>query len=203
MSAVLDSSRPPVSAAVVTQASATPTRLMQLANFALFQLAWFAAVLGAAHDRPVLGTLAVVAVIAWHLSVSARPMQEAQLLAWVCALGFAIETAAVWQGHIVYASGQPIAWLPPYWMIALWGLLAIALNVTMRWMRGRPVLAAVLGAVAGPASFVSGVRLGAAHFLDSTPALITMACVWAVMMPLLIWLAVRHDGVTQPATHDV
>ena len=48
-----------------------PTRAMQLLNFALYQAAWFAGVLGAAHDAPLLGTMVVFAVIAWHLTVSA------------------------------------------------------------------------------------------------------------------------------------
>lgn len=64
-----------------------PTRAVQLSNFAVFQLAWFAAVLGAAHG--------------------ARPAQEARLVAAACLVGFAIETAIVLQGHVAYPSGQP------------------------------------------------------------------------------------------------
>ena len=66
------------------------------------------------------------------------------------------------QGHIVYPSGQPVAWRAPYWIVALWGLLATAPNVTLRWLKRRPALAAVLGAICGPASFLAGVRLGGA-----------------------------------------
>jgi hypothetical protein len=80
-------------------------------------------------------------------------------------------------------------------MVALWGLLGIALNVTLRWLKHRPVLAAVLGAVAGPLSFLSGVRLGGAAFVDRTPALVTLACTWAVLMPVLMALSDRFDGV--------
>ena len=101
---------------------------------------------------------------------------------------------------MTYASGQPVATLAPYWMVALWGLLAIALNVTMRWMKGRYLLAALLGAVVGPASFVSGVKLGGAQFIAMTPALVTMACTWALLMPALVWLSMRFDGVAVPET---
>jgi hypothetical protein len=83
-------------------------------------------------------------------------------------------------------------------MVALWGLFAIALNVTLRWLRRRYLLAAVLGAVCGPASFVAGVKLGAAQFVDRVPALAVLAVVWAVAMPLLVWLAQRFDGVGEP-----
>ena len=172
-----------------------PTPAMKMINFAVFQAAWFAVVIGAAHHRPLLGTVAAVAAVLWHLAVSARPAPEAKLVAIVSAIGFVIETIAVAAGYIGYEAGQPISWLPPYWMIAMWALLAIALNVTLRWLRGRPLLAAILGAVLGPVSYASGVRLGAAHFIDATAAAGMMACAWFVVVPLLSWLSVRFDGV--------
>ncbi len=179
-------------------APTAPTRTLQIVNFVVFQAAWFAAVLGAAHGVPLWGTAAVVAAIGWHLAVSARPRAEAKLVGIACLIGVVVETFAAMQGHIAYPSGQPVATVAPYWMVALWGLLAIALNVTMRWLRGRPWLAALLGAVAGPLAFVSGVRLGGAVFIDATPALATMACVWAVLMPVLMRLSERYDGVAVP-----
>ena len=172
-----------------------PTRTTQLINFLVFQSAWFAAVLGAAHQVPLWGTAAVLAAFAWHLSVSARPAEEAKLFAVVCVIGFVVETGNVLLGHVSYPSGQPVAGLAPYWMVALWGLLAITLNVTMRWMKGRYLLAAVLGAIAGPVSFVSGAKLGAAQFIHTTPALIIMAGTWALLMPALMRLSMRFDGV--------
>lgn len=175
-----------------------PTRAVQWTNAVLFQCAWFAAVLGAAHHRPLLGTACVVVVIAWHLAVSAGPAQEARLVALLCLIGVVVESAIVLQGHVAYPSGQPVASLAPYWIVALWGLLAIALNVTMRWLRGRLLLAAVLGAVLGPLSFSSGARLGGAQLLHPTEALMTLALVWAVLMPLLVMLATRFDGVAVP-----
>jgi len=179
-------------------AAVAPTRRLQILNFVVFQAAWFAAVLGAAHQIPLWGTACVLAAIAWHLAVSARPAQEAKLIGFACAIGLVVESAVVQQGHVRYPSGQPITWLAPYWMVALWGELAIALNVTMRWMKRRLGLAAALGAVAGPMAFASGVRLGGAQFVDTVPALAMLAGAWAVAMPVLMWLSNRFDGVAVP-----
>jgi len=179
-----------------------PGRGRQLANFAIFQAAWFAAILGAAHGAPGWACLAVAAAVAWHLSVSARPAAEAWLVALACALGAAIETFAVWQGHVAYPSGQADPRLPPGWLVALWGLLAIALNVTLRWLKGRPLLAALLGATLGPLSFVSGARLGGARFVDEPAALATLACTWAIALPLLMALSNRFDGVVVVRTKE-
>ena len=187
------------SGAVQTARSAVrPTRTIQIANVVVFQAAWFAAVLGAAHGLPLAGTACIAVAIAWHLAVSARPAQEARLVALACLIGFVVESAVVMQGHIAYPSGQPDPQFAPYWIVALWGLLAIALNVTMRWLRSRWWLAAVLGAIAGPMSFAGGVRLGGAQFIDATAALATLALVWAVLMPALVWLSIRFDGVAVP-----
>ncbi|WP_162247117.1 DUF2878 domain-containing protein [Rhizobacter sp. Root404] len=182
----------------LTGAPTAPTRGVQLANFVIFQAAWFAAVLGAAHQLPLWGTTCVIAAIAWHLGVSARPGPEAVLVALACAIGLVVESAVAMQGHVAYPSGQPVAGLAPYWMVALWGELAIALNVTMRWLKGRWWLAALLGAIGGPAAFSGGVELGGAVFIDKTAALATLACIYAVALPPLVWLGTRFDGVGMP-----
>jgi len=83
-------------------------------------------------------------------------------------------------------------------MVALGGELAIALNVTMRWMKRRLWLAALFGAIGGPAAFAAGVRLGGASFVDEKIALATLAGVYALAMPLLMWLSNRFDGVSVP-----
>ncbi|MGJ7544224.1 DUF2878 domain-containing protein [Variovorax sp. LT1R16] len=183
---------PPTSPAAI---AGRPTRTVLLANVALSQLAWFAAVLGAAHHMPLAGTLCVVAVICWHLSVSAQPGREALLVALACAIGFSVETVVALQGHVAYPSGQPDPHFAPYWMVALWGLFGIALNVSLRWLRPRLWLAALLGAIVGPVAFSSGVRLGGAAFVHTVPALFTLALVWGGVLPLLVRLSVRFDGV--------
>lgn len=193
----------PVGQSLASVGDNRPTRSLQLLNFVVVQAAWFAAILGAAHGVPLWGAAAVVVAIGWHLSVSARSIQEFKLVVIVCLIGFGIESLAAVQGHVIYPSGQPVAYLAPYWMVALWGLLAIALNVTMRWLKTRLWLASILGAVAGPVSFVSGVRLGGAHFNHAVPALVTMACTWAVLMPTLVWLSNRFDGVVVPERYAV
>ena len=178
-----------------------PSRARQLANFVVFEAAWFVCILGVAHGQTLWGTAAVVAAIGWHVAISARPAAELALVAILCAIGLVVESLVVAQGHVAYPAGQPVAWLAPYWMVALWGEFGIALNVTLRWLKRRPLLAVVLGAVFGPLSFLGGVRLGGARFVDEPAALVTLACMWAVLMPLVMWISDRFDGVATPPAH--
>jgi hypothetical protein len=43
------------------------------------------------------------------------------------------------------------------------------------------------------------VRLGGARFVDPVPALAMLACAWAVMLPVVMMLSNRFDGVAVPA----
>ena len=178
-----------------------PARGRLLANVVVFEAAWFACLLAVAHGLPVWGTAAVVAAIAWHVAISARPAMELALAGALCAIGLAAESVMVALGHVAYPAGQPVAALPPYWLVALWGEFAITLNVTLRWLKRRPWLAAALGAVFGPLSFLGGARLGAARFVDETAALVCLAMMWAVLMPLLMAVSDRLDGVILRPDH--
>lgn len=172
-----------------------PTPRHKLVNFLVFQAAWMVAVIGAARGLPLAGAAAIAGAVAWHLAVAEAPRREAQLVVAVTLLGLAFETLRLQQGDVAYPSGQPFGGLPPYWLVALWSLLAIALNVTLRWLRGRLWLAALLGLAAGPLSFMAGVRLGGARFIDERSALLSLAAGWFVLMPLLVMMARRWDGV--------
>jgi hypothetical protein len=178
-----------------------PSRGRALANFIVFEAAWFGCILGVAHGHPAWGTAAIVAAIAWHLAISARPAAELALVGALCIIGLVAESAMVALGHVAYPGGQPVAWLAPYWLVALWGEFAIALNVTLRWLKRRPLLAAALGALFGPLSFLGGVRLGAARFIDEPAALTSLAVMWALMMPLAMAASDRLDGVTLRPDH--
>ena len=178
-----------------------PSLARRLVNFAVFEAAWFACIFGVAHGQPSWGTAAVAAAIAWHVAISARPATELALIAILCAIGLVAESLVVAQGNVAYPAGQPVSWLAPYWMVALWGEFGIALNVTLRWLKRRPWLAALLGAVFGPLSFMGGVRMGGARFVDEPAALVTLVVMWAVLMPLAMWLSDRFDGVVPNAEH--
>ena len=183
-------------APVLTGGGPTPATL--IANFTVFQVTWFAAIFGAAHCIPAWSALCICCAIAWHLGVAERPSREALLVGFACVIGFVLENLQLMLGHVTFPScADGAVRLAPYWLVAMWGLLAICLNVSLRWLRRRWWLAAVLGAVGGPFSFASGVKLGAAYFVDPMPALLTIAVTWCAALPLLVWLSMRFDGVSR------
>jgi len=76
----------------------------------------------------------------------------------------------------------------------MWGLFATILNVSLRWLRGRWLIAAIAGGLGGPLAYYGGHRLGALEFGDQSAALIALAIGWAVITPILMAVATRFDG---------
>ena len=173
-----------------------------VANFVLFQCGWFACILGAAHGWPWTGTLVVAAIIAWHVLRAPQPRQEFKLVAAATAIGLVWENLMMHLGLVQFVSGKTFDALAPVWILAMWALFAITLNVSLRWLKGRWLLAVLLGAVAGPASYMAGVRMGAAVLPQTVPALIALGIGWAVLTPTLLVLARRWNGMhPAQATH--
>jgi hypothetical protein len=158
------------------------------------QLGWFACVLGAAHGVPWLGVLFTALAAIGHLLLAQRPMPELKLLASAILLGGVWESGLVDSGLLVYPNGILVPGMAPYWILALWALFAMQFNVLFGWLKGRRVLAAVLGGIAGPLSFRAGAALGAVRFPQLFPALAALSVGWAVLMPTLLALAQRWDG---------
>ena len=136
-------------------------------NVVLFQAAWFAAVLGAARGMLWLGPLAMIPTLAIHLALQEDRRGEVKLLLAAGLLGFIFDTAFVAGG--VFTPLQhlfPRPFSPP-WMICLWLNFAATLNVSMAWLRGRYLLAALFGAIGGPLAYYSGAKLGATEALPT------------------------------------
>lgn len=167
---------------------------LKVANYVLFQLGWFACVLGAAHGMPLAGPAVVAAVVAIHLSLARRPGVEAALLAACAIIGGLFDTLLLATGWVAYDNGQWIPGAAPYWIFAMWVLFAATLNLSLGWLKGRPLLAGALGAAGAPLSYVAGAELGAITLVQPLGALAMLAGGWAVLMPLLARLARHMNG---------
>ncbi|MBM4255634.1 MAG: DUF2878 domain-containing protein [Deltaproteobacteria bacterium] len=163
-----------------------------LVNIITFYLAWFACVLGAAHQYLFLGPLAVLVLLGLHFYLLAgySPVQEFRLLITAGALGLVLDSLQAFLGVFAFANVTPGRWVSPLWMVVLWIAFATTLHTSLRWLSGKYTLAAVLGAVGGPLSYYSGAKLGALVLSpDLTLSFVVMAIVWGIAMPILVWLA--------------
>jgi hypothetical protein len=164
-----------------------------IVNAAVFQIGWLCCVLAGANHLPWLGTLTALLIVAWHASRVAHPRSELLLILSAGAIGAIWDSLLVYAGWLQYPSGTLIEGTAPHWIVAMWLLFATTLNVSLRWLKYRPLLAAALGAVAGPAAYFAGYKLGGVQIPELTTAMTALALGWAVFMPLLMHLSNRLD----------
>ena len=175
-----------------------------LINVVAFKLGWLSSVIGGAQHLPWLGPLVVSVAVAVHLFRARRPGSEFVLIVSCGLVGAVFDSALVAAGWVTYPSGMFSDVLAPYWIVAMWMLFGTTINLSMRWMRNRPLLASAFGFVGGPLAYVAGHKIGGIQFVDQPAAVAMLAVGWALIMPLLMHLGERLDGVSpEPYRDDV
>ena len=168
-------------------------------NFTLFQIAWFACVLGAAHNMPWLGVFVTIGIVAWHLYQAKQAKPEIILLLIALFIG-ALFDQLMQSTHLL--TYQAHGWsdnLVPVWILALWAGFVTALNVSLRWMKMikshvKWLVMILFGAIGGPLAYMGAAKLGAVS-LNSMPAsAIALSVGWAILTPLLMFLSQKFDG---------
>jgi hypothetical protein len=165
-----------------------------LINAVVFKLAWLSALFGGTFDVPGLVLVGVLSAIAIHLWRAAEPHRELVLVIMAGLIGLAWDSLMVAAGWLSYPSGIIVPGLAPYWIVAIWMLFATTLNVTFRWLRGRFLLAALMGAIFGPLSYLAGSAAGGVELVNPVAALTSLAASWALFMPGLLAVANQLDG---------
>lgn len=168
-----------------------------LINFMLFQVSWFACVLGAANSLPWLGVLVTLVVVCWHFFQAKHMQPEITLMLTVLVIGSLYDQALLSTGLIDYVSHGWSSAFVPVWILALWLAFASILNVSLRWMREKYLLGVIFGAVGGPLAYLGAEKLGAVT-LHGVNALLALSIGWAVITPILLVLAKRFDGYVAP-----
>ncbi len=167
---------------------------LSLINYFAFNIGWLACVMWAASGQPLVGLLVAGLLIIVHLALAKRRRTEAKLLLYCAAIGTVFDSLLLATGWVSYPNGEWVPGLAPFWIVAIWVLFASTLNLSMAWLKGRIYLAALMGAVGGPLSYLGGQKLNAIYLEQPVPALIALALGWALMMPALSALAQRMNG---------
>ena len=165
---------------------------MKLINFGLFQLGWFIAIWGAAHQKLLPSMIAVALILAIHFFQARYKKEAFMLILCVMVLGPLFDQCLLSLGYIKYKS-QFSEYLVPIWIFALWGLLASTLNLSLSWLKHYKFLAMLFGLIGGPLAYIAAEKLNAIQLIG-TYALISLAIGWALLTPLFLLIAERWNG---------
>ena len=161
-------------------------------NLTLYQVGWFACVLGAAYRIPALGIWLAMALVGVHLFFANDRSGQVLLILIGFALGLVVDATLLAFGVYRFPSGMVIDSLPPPWMSVLWIQFATTLRYSFLWLSKRYSLSSLLGLVGAPLTFLAGERLGAIVFCEPRLInLIVLGFFWALAIPLLIYASDR------------
>jgi len=163
-------------------------------NFVLFQAAWFACVLGAANQMPWLALGVVLAIVAGQLFFAPQPSKELLLILSAAVIGAVVDQGFLMGNIVQYHSHGWSSAIVPVWIIALWIGFSSTLNVSLRWLRGRYVIAFLFGAIGGPMAYIAAEKLGAVTITPQTSSYIVLGLAWAFVTLLLLTLSQKFDG---------
>ncbi len=172
--------------------------LKQIANAVLFQMGWFACVMGGNSYWLLLPVGVLLIHLLWISSWAA----EGKLLLWITALGTVLDSALMLLGVFDFGSD---GLLIPLWLILLWAVLGTTLRHCLAWTAKPWWRASLLGAIGGPMSYYAGSKLAGVQLpLGLWPSMVLLAALWAAVFPLLQWRAGRllaGQSDNMPASH--
>lgn len=161
----------------------SPGNKRALFNAACFQIGWFACVLGG--DLLAIGVTAIILLAHSQLIMQAK--KEWGLLLLTALLGIALDTMWVATGVLEF---DPSTIFVPLWLVCLWIVFSTTLSHSMAWLQQRLLLAALLGAVAGPASYLAGAGLANVTIVEpAVQSIALIALAWSILFPLLLFVA--------------
>lgn len=168
----------------------TSTRLI-IFNFVAFQLLWWACVLSAKGSWETSVFCLIILLVLLHIQW-VEGWQQALPLLLTAVSGCIFDQVMYRMGYVDF--GTVTASYIPSWMIGLWFAFACTLNVSMRWLQGKPWLAVVLGFIFGPLAYLAAESLGAVQLTGSTLTLAWIALEWAIALPVLLWIRVFFNA---------
>jgi hypothetical protein len=160
-------------------------RHTQLVNYGLYQIGWFACVLGGAWQRPWTGFVIAMILVGVHLALSVERSLEVRLVVLAAAVGAVVEMIQIAAGTYRFTSGTVTDALPPPWLLGMWAQFATTFRFSLRSVITRPVPAMLFGAAGGPIAFLAGERLGAVTLLPPLAyGLLRLSVSWAIALVL-------------------
>lgn len=161
-----------------------------LVNAALFQILWFAAIMGSAKLLIWPSILGCLLLVVWQLHPKRKHAGDIKLVGVAIVLGLIIDTLLLQLNLYEFTYPFPFEGISPLWIILMWIGFALTVNHSMKWLELHPLLPALMGGIFAPLSYLAGLRLGAVEYLAG-PLLISIciSITWAIAMTILFRVA--------------
>jgi hypothetical protein len=162
----------------------------KISNVIFYETGWACCVLGAARGYPLTGGGLALLLLLAHLWLSEDRRGEIRLMSVAVLLGL-IDSGQQALGLFRFRP-DGLGLILPLWVFVIWAQFATLFHYALSWLSERYLCAFLFGAIGGPLAYGGGIRLGAAE-MGPQPlfSLTILAMIWALVVPLLVWLSGR------------
>lgn len=162
--------------------------IFKIINFIAFYIIWFACLGGALAGWPWLGPIVTIIYLIYHFIAVEDHYGEIKLVIVVSIVGLIVDTANIHFDIYQVLVANHLYPLAPMWLIALWAMFGSTFKHSLSWLRKRYFTAVFLGALAGPAAYWAGARIGLIAFPDIWHSMYVISILWAMILPLFVHL---------------
>lgn len=130
------------------------------------------------------GATGAFVLLLTHLALHPWPRHEAATIVLCGLIGLLADSLLAHSGILAFNTGFGLL---PWWLVVLWGCFAATFNQSLAFLKNRLILAALLGGIGGPLTYLAGAELGRVQFGNDTFATMTqLAIVWSLLTPTLV-----------------
>jgi len=175
--------------------------MRRLINAIGFQVGWFTCIAAVRYSLEIPALIFCGVLVGIHFFYTDTPLKDFKLSLSCVALGIVIDSSLQYFSAISFY-GWALGPLSPFWLWMVWILFALTLNSSLAFLQNKHlILSAVAGLLFGPLSYIAGTKLGAAAFDNSLSSIATLACIWMITLPLLVFISKTPLPQTE-VTHD-
>lgn len=171
--------------------------MRSLANFILFQVGWFVAVLYPGQQAALAG----LAIVAAHLVfISGFAQREFRFILMATVLGSVLDVFHQNLGVLSFPGyeGAFASGMIPAWLVMLWAVFATAINHCLYWMRHYRVVLFGMPPFAGALAYAAAEQAGTIEIGYGLWGVVAIGIGWGVIYPVLVrisqWLESIEEG---------
>jgi hypothetical protein len=136
--------------------------------------------------------LIVLALLLMHMLFHKQPILELQIVLITGLIGYCVDCILTLLGFFRFDDVQGIT---PIWLLFLWFGFCATLRQSLVFFASKQLIAIIAGAIGGSFAYIAAAHFNAVELTQ--PLLLSaasIAAVWAVLFPLLIWISQSLEG---------
>ena len=165
-------------------------KIVKTINIVFFYLIWWGTILGIRSNFDYIGPALTFLFIIVHLNIISKVKKEVILVLCCAALGLIVESFYLYfsfisyQGYLISNSS-----IPPLWIVCIWMTIALTINHSMFFLKGKWALIVICGIIFGPICYFAAMKSGIIHFYFPTKtSIFILSFICAVNFSLMYFI---------------